>query len=298
MNPFPSSLRRYKSIRLSNLTKPSFFQDKQSFDEGTWGELIVEHGAFNCSLVSQSDEVMEVNHLNLQNPKMIIPPSTGHKITPHSDASHAELNLYCHPHRYFQKKYHLGQVHSDLLYVYSQYFTELNKLNILDIGCGHGRNLLYLASLGHSITGLDINSKAIENIGQIAATESLTRAKAIVHDLNQGLPNLEQPFEWVIATTSLQFLNPPSIPPLLHSLEQATTPYGFHFFVFPIKDERFQLPSSFQYLANSSELYSFYQRKGWSIIEYKESVGQLHRLDASGKPIQGLFGLLLAQKNL
>jgi tellurite methyltransferase len=76
-----------------------------------------------------------------------------------------------------------------------------------------------------------------------------------------------------------------------------TASRGLHFLVFPIEAEPYSLSSSFTYLPKSKELYHFYQDSGWSILEYKESVGQLHKLDDSGKPIQGLFGFLLAQKS-
>ena len=46
-----------------------------------------------------------------------------------------------------------------------------------------------------------------------------------------------------------------------------------------------------------NELYHFYQDSGWSILEYKEKPGQLHKLDETGKPKQGVFGQLLAQKH-
>ncbi len=94
----------------------------------------------------------------------------------------------------------------------------------------------------------------------------------------------------------MQFLEVYRIHPLLTELQLTTTINGLHLLVFPIKSELYSLPSSFIYLAKSKELYHFYQDSGWSVLEYKESVGQLHKLDPSGKPIQGLFGFLLAQK--
>ena len=42
----------------------------------------------------------------------------------------------------------------------------------LDLGCGHGRNALYLASLGHEVTAVDINNEATQRIQMIADEES------------------------------------------------------------------------------------------------------------------------------
>lgn len=97
---------------------------------------------------------------------------------------------------------------------------------------------------------------------------------------------------------TLQFLNPQSIKPLLTKLHSLTSLGGFHFLVFPIKAEPYTYPERFTYLAETNELYHFYQDCGWSILEYKEKTGQLHQLDEHGKPKQGIFGHLLAQKHL
>ena len=37
----------------------------------------------------------------------------------------------------------------------------------LDLGCGHGRNALYLASLGHDVTAVDVNNEATQRIQMI-----------------------------------------------------------------------------------------------------------------------------------
>ena len=126
------------------------------------------------------------------------------------------------------------------------------------------------------------------------------------HTLNSESPALViPPASWhKIASTSdnfkatLQFLNSSSINSLLTQLQSLTARGGMHFLVFPIESEPYIYPESFTYLAKTNELYHFYQDSGWSILEYKEKPGQLYKQDESGKPKQGIFGLLLAQKYL
>lgn len=124
----------------------------------------------------------------------------------------------------------------------------------------------------------------------------MNNIKTEVQDLNKPLKLKGESYDLVFSTVTLQFLNPDRINSLLFELQQATRIAGFHFLVFPVRSEQFSLPASFSYLAEIDELYHFYQDRGWSILEYKESVGQLHKKDDLGRPIQGLFGLLLAQK--
>ena len=171
-------------------------------------------------------------------------------------------------------------------------------MSILDVGCGSGRNPLYFSLSGHDIIGVDKNEDAIENIRHIAAKEQLSNIKTHVLNLNQPLPIKDKSFDFIYSTMALQFLKQSSIKPLLTKMQSLTPIGGMHFLVFPIKAELYSYPENFTYLAKTNELYHFYQDSGWSILEYKEKPGQLHKLDEHGKPKQGIFGQLLAQKHL
>ncbi|KTD08323.1 SAM-dependent methyltransferase TehB [Legionella jamestowniensis] len=293
-----TALKVYKDIDLDREKNLQFFLNKHSTKEGTWGHLTVHEGNMQFVFLDGHGNEQSDYTLNPQSPSLVIPPSSWHKIASVSDDFKATLQFYCHPHRYFEKKYHLPPIHHDLLYIYQTYLREQEKMTILDIGCGSGRNPLYFALSGHQIIGIDKNEKAIENIKHIAKQEQLLNIEALLHDLNQPIPIQNKSFDFMCSTVTLQFLNPSSIQPLLATLQSLTSVRGMHFLVFPIKAEPYIYPDSFTYLAESKELYHFYQDSGWSILEYKENPGQLHKLDESGKPKQGIFGLLLAQKHL
>lgn len=200
------------------------------------------------------------------------------------------------PQRYFNKKYGLGAAHSDLVYAYQTYLHHLKNASILDVGCGSGRNLLYLAQMGHRVIGIDHNQSALETIEEIVHKEALPGVDTLLHDLNQPLSLGSEFYDLVLSTVTLQFLNPQRIPELLAELQGVTKKDGYHFLVFPLQSELYSLPEFFTFLPQKEELYHVYQDSGWSILEYKESVGHLHKQDEQGRPISGLFGFLLAQK--
>jgi len=50
-----------------------------------------------------------------------------------------------------------------------------------------------------------------------------------------------------------------------------------HFLVCPIAHHRYKLPDAFTYLATAKALYEHYKHAGWSILEYRESIRQLHQ---------------------
>ncbi|KTC86745.1 SAM-dependent methyltransferase TehB [Legionella brunensis] len=291
-----SDLICYKETLIESHGKLNFFLEKHSTKEGTWGRLCLEEGDIDFVFLSGSEQELARTRLNKENPHLLIPPASWHKIIPASGDFKASLKFYCKKHRYFSKKYGLGAVHGDLHHIYHAYLPHQDQLTILDIGCGSGRNLLYLALAGHLIKGIDINKSAIEQIVEIAQKESLTQVQALAHDLNQPLNLEKEHFNFVFSTVSLQFLQSQRIPSLLNELQYATMKQGYHFLVFPIKSELYSLPASFTFLPEKEELYHLYQNCGWSILEYKETVGLLHKLDESGRPLQGLFGHLLAQK--
>ncbi|WP_131783504.1 SAM-dependent methyltransferase TehB [Legionella gresilensis] len=291
------NIKIYKQIELNCEQNLQFFLNKHSTKEGTWGVFQLQTGTIDfVFLDGQANEIAR-HEVNNQNSSLIIPPASWHKIILKSSDFKATLKFACQPHRYFEKKYRLAPIHSDLWQIYQTYLKQQEKMSILDIGCGLGRNPLVLALSGHDITAVDINAKSIQKINEIAAEEQLT-INTQVHDLNQQLPFAEEQFDFIYSTVTFQFLHPTRIHHLITELQTLTIQNGLHCLVFPIKAEPYYYPENFTYLANQQELYHFYQDAGWSIIEYNEKPGQLHKLDNTGKPIQGLFGLLLAQKKV
>ncbi|HAT8858152.1 TPA: SAM-dependent methyltransferase TehB [Legionella pneumophila subsp. pneumophila] len=286
----------YKQISIDNHGKLKFFLEKHSTKEGTWGKLSLNEGEIDFIFQNGLGQELSRIRLDKNNRQLSIPPASWHKIIPINTAFDAQLEFYCKPHRYFNKKYGLTEVHRDLLYVYHTYLSHLGPLTTLDVGCASGRNLLYLAQLGHAVTGIDINQSALENIQVIAQKENLSPLNILSQDLNQPQSLAPDHYNFICSTVTLQFLNASRIPTLLTELQEATKKNGYHFLVFPVQSELYSLPSSFTFLPKQEELYHFYQDSGWSILEYKESIGHLHKQDKLGRPMQGLFGLLLAQK--
>ncbi|ARG96544.1 methyltransferase domain-containing protein [Legionella micdadei] len=295
---FCNNLLPYKEISLDDQNKLKFFINKHSTKEGTWGCLKLVEGEIDFVFLDGNLNELRRHRLNQSAPTFWIPPASWHKIVPITANFKVTLRFYCQPHRYFEKKHGLGQIHHDLWQVYQNYLKDQENLSILDVGCGSGRNPLFFALAKHQVTGIDFNTTFIQNIRDIAQQEQLSNIETLVHDLNQPLPLIGKQFQFIYSTVVLQFLNKQRINPLLTELQGLTIKNGMHFLVFPIKAAPFSYPKAFTFLAEKDELYHFYQDSGWSVLEYREKPGLLHKLDEYGKPIQGMFGILLAQKIL
>ncbi|SFR31673.1 Tellurite resistance protein TehB [Yoonia tamlensis] len=46
-------------------------------------------------------------------------------------------------------------------------------LRVFDVGCGHGRDALFIARLGHSVVGVDLSAHGIRDLNTAAASEGL-----------------------------------------------------------------------------------------------------------------------------
>ena len=76
---------------------------------------------------------------------------------------------------------------------------------VLDLGCGSGRNMIYMAEKGFDIEGVDFSPEAVRIANQWLENEDLD-GKAIVGDIHEKLkmyPNAE--FDAIIAVNSLNY---------------------------------------------------------------------------------------------
>ena len=71
-----------------------------------------------------------------------------------------------------------------------QFFARLdrNALRVLDVGCGQGRDALFIARQGHRVTGVDLSPHGIRDLEGIAQQEGLD-IQGVVADLAYYQPD-------------------------------------------------------------------------------------------------------------
>ena len=62
-----------------------------------------------------------------------------------------------------------------------------NDLLVLDVGCGQGRDALFIARLGHSVTGVDFSPNGIRDLIDAARQEKLS-IKGVTADITTFVP--------------------------------------------------------------------------------------------------------------
>jgi tellurite methyltransferase len=189
---------------------------------------------------------------------------------------------------YFTEKYDLTRTHSEVLAA----AKIVTPGKTLDLGCGNGRNSLWLAANGYDVTAWDKNAMSIANVERIKAAEGLTNLQTKVVDLNAL--SFEGEYDFILSTVVMMFLEAQTIPGLIANMQRCTKPGGYNLIVAAMDTADFPCTVGFPFAFKEGELRDYYA--GWDRLKYNEDVGQLHRTDADGNRIKLRFATLLARK--
>jgi len=189
---------------------------------------------------------------------------------------------------YFTEKYGLTRTHSDVL----EAAAIIPPGKTLDLGCGNGRNSVWLAAKGFDVTAWDKNPNSINNLQTIKAAEGLDNLEIAINDLNTL--SFDGHYDFILSTVVMMFLEPQTIPGLIANMQRCTVPGGYNLIVAAMDTEDFPCTVGFPFAFKEGELRHYYD--GWEILKYNENPGELHRTDASGNRIKLRFATLLARK--
>ena len=189
---------------------------------------------------------------------------------------------------YFTDKYGMTRTHSEVLHA----ATLIAPGKALDLGCGNGRNSLYLAANGFDVTAWDKNPASSSNLERIRQAEGLENLRTAIKDLNAL--SFDGEYDFILSTVVMMFLEAKTIPGLIANMQRCTRPGGYNLIVAAMDTDDFPCTVGFPFAFKPEELRNYYA--GWALLKYNEDVGELHRTDASGKRIKLRFATMLARK--
>ena len=189
---------------------------------------------------------------------------------------------------YYADKYGLTRTHSEVIYA----ATQVPPGKVLDLGCGSGRNSLYLNLKGSTVTAWDYNTLSLEKLNDIIRAESLQDIQSSEVDLNAHRFSGE--YDFILSTVVMMFLERSSIPNIIADMHSSTRAGGYNLIVAAMDSPDYPCPLPFPFSFQPGELRDYYQ--GWNIVKYNEDVGELHKRDANGDRYKMRFATLLAQK--
>ena len=273
-------------------TIPQGFKNKHNTKAGTWAKLKIYQGELRFAFLDEAGVVQSEHIFSAEQQPPFIEPQAWHKIVSTSDDLECQLQFYCTPQDYFYKKYQLSPTHSEILAA----TPYLQGGRALDVGCGQGRNALYLSRLGQQgfeVDAWDVNPNSLQKLQQIIDAEGIQNIYVQQRDLNAD-PSIIGRYDFICCTVVMMFLQVPTVKPLIAQMQQATEVKGFNLIVCAMDTPDIPVQPDFPFAFKTGELSALYE--GWNIVKYNEDVGELHRVDAEGNRIKQHFATLWAQR--
>ena len=167
----------------------------------------------------------------------------------------------------------------------------IKPCKVLDLGCGQGRNSLYLSLKGYDVTSWDHNENSIAFLNETKDKENLN-IKTAVYDINTA--NIQENYDFILSTVVFMFLNREQIPAIIKNMQEHTNPGGYNLIVAAMSTPEMPCPLAFSFTFSEGELKEYY--KDWEFLEYNENMGELHKTDENGNRIKLKFATMLARK--
>jgi len=270
---------------------PKVFRQRHNTKVGTWGKLTIFSGQLKYYEVDEDDNILSQTTLSPDGPTFYIEPQACHKVEPITDDLKCQLSFHCEPQNYYHKKYKISQTHSEM----PELLKYIDTGNALDLGCGQGRNSLFLQQQGFHVDSVDANPDAIAKLREIIAEEKLENITPRIDDAN--LANITQSYDTIIATVVLMFLQRERHSAIIANMQNQTRHGGYHLIICALDTPDYPCANTLPFKSpmQAGELKDYY--KDWTIKKYNENIGHLHRTDADGNLIALRFATLIAQKN-
>ncbi|MGB8664113.1 MAG: SAM-dependent methyltransferase TehB [Serratia inhibens] len=279
----------YKTLpQWNSATLPAAFQQQHNTQAGTWARLTLLSGTLTFALMTQEGETTETWHFSPESQPPFIEPQQWHRIVSFSDDMICQLAFYCSPEDYYAKKYELTRTHSEVI----EAARQVAPGKTLDLGCGGGRNSLYLNLKGFDVTAWDKHLPSIEKLNGIIDSEALSHIRAGTLDLNTH--SFSGEYDFILSTVVFMFLNRERIPSLVQEMQNGTRSGGHNLIVAAMDTPDYPCSLPFPFTFKPGELKDYY--RSWEILKYNEDIGQLHKTDAAGNRISLRFATLLARK--
>ena len=149
---------------------------------------------------------------------------------------------------------------------FAEFFRSLDEpaLRVLDVGCGQGRDALFVARLGHHVVGIDKSVTGIRDLLADAAAEDL-QVDGYVADIRAFEP--DGLFDVLLIDRTLHMLDPDERPRVLRRLLESVASGGYVL----IADERSNIPAFEEILdADRRSWHPELRRRGYLFVSNRK----------------------------
>ncbi|MEO0436190.1 MAG: tellurite resistance methyltransferase TehB [Pseudomonadota bacterium] len=188
-----------------------------------------------------------------------------------------------------KKMHKLSQPHSEV----SEILQYIHSGSALDLGCGRGRNSVFLRRHGFTVTSVDKSAASLAVLQETIAEEAeYSDIRASIYDAEKAA--IENDYDLIVCTVVLQFLQADSVREVVRNMQRQTKFGGINLVVAPISTVEHPCPIEFPFTLEEGQLRDWYA--DWELCKYNENFGEFHRNDENGNRLRAKFATLVARK--
>ena len=168
-------------------------------------------------------------------------------------------------------EYYWGLEPGDFLEELIRFCPPTKDKKVLDIGCGEGKDAVYMAQRGFSVTAFDLTGSGIRKTLKLAEVRGVKHLQAYVDDINDF--ETDETFDIIYSTGTIQYLNEENIPGFFEKVKRMTKPNGLNYFNVFVEKPFMELPPDWdreEKMWKSAELFSWYA--DWKIHQIDEVI--------------------------
>jgi len=203
---------------------PKMFQEKHNTKVGTWGKITVLKGQLKFYVLTEDGDIVSEHVFTPNEDTPFVEPQLWHRVEALSDDLECFLEFYCTKEDYFSKKYNMTATHGDVVNA----AKIIKPCKVLDLGCGQGRNSLYLSLLGYDVTSWDHNENSLMFLNETKEKENL-KIQTALYNINDA--NIQENYDFIISTVVFMFLDRTRVPAILKNMQSHTNSGGYNLIV-------------------------------------------------------------------
>ena len=171
---------------------------------------------------------------------------------------------------YDQEEYYWGLEPAAFLDDLIEIIGDVEGKKALDIGCGEGKDIIYLAEKGFDAYGFDITESGIRKTELLAKNRNVD-IDAFVADVNNF--ELDETFDFVYSTGTIQYLFDENIEPFFKKIKNMVNVGGYVYFNVFVDKPFLPIPPDWdkeEKMWKTGQLFTYFE--DWEIIKVDEII--------------------------
>ena len=192
---------------------------------------------------------------------------------------------------YATEEYFWGTKEADLCHELIKLVPPSKDIKVLDIGCGEGKDMVYLAKQGYDVYGFDITENGIAKTKRLAK-ENNVEVTSWIDDVNSFKTDLK--FDIIYSTGTIQYLDDDKIEEFFNKVKDMTNDNGINWFNVFVDKPFIPLPPDWdigEKMWKTGKLFSMYS--DWKFERIDETIFECN---SSNIPHLHCMDVLVARK--